>query len=105
MTDKPGKTCGKYLHLIAKVQADLPLSPLDRDIILEALRRYCLTRREWKAFLAQAEAAQYEAAKKIAELVEPRGKSHRWLRRLYGGKKTEALVRYFIRKRATTSEG
>ncbi len=49
-----GPTGGQFLYIIAKVQANLPLSADDRDFILGVLRKFCLTPKEHAAFLRAA---------------------------------------------------
>jgi hypothetical protein len=97
-TFESDERCGKFLYLIAKVQANLPLTVLDRDIILRALREQWLTNDEHKAFMARGELADYETAKEFARRVAPRGQRQQWVQDLYGKSKA-TLIRYFVRKR------
>jgi hypothetical protein len=52
---------------MAKLQADLPLSPLDRDIILRTVREKWLTTKEHAAFLRLAKLKSIEAAEELAK--------------------------------------
>jgi hypothetical protein len=68
-----GPTGGKFICLMARVQAGLPLSARDRDIILGALRKQWLTTKEHAAFLRLAKLKNIEAAEELAKhIVEPR---------------------------------
>jgi hypothetical protein len=60
-----GARCGTHLYLIAKVQADLPLSVRDRDIILAVLRRNFLGAKDYAAFLRQVKLRHIETGKKL----------------------------------------
>jgi hypothetical protein len=95
-----GKRCGDWLYIIAKVQIGLPLSIIERDLVLDALRRQWLTPKEWKAYRRQLELQQYEDAKKIAQYGVPYGQREEWVQRLYG-KSKKALTQYFSRIRST----
>src|SRR5215469_8351483 len=72
---------------MAKVQAGLPLSVLDRDIILEVLRKAWLTPKEHRAFLRLAKLKQIEVAEELAQhtvnlkTVPDRAQ---WVRSVYG---------------------
>jgi len=62
-----GRRGGKFVYLIAKVQAGLPLSALDRDLILEVLRKQWLTKKEHDAFLRWAKLKHIEASEELAK--------------------------------------
>jgi len=94
-----GPRCGEWLYIIAKVQAGMPLSFFERDMVVDALRQKWLTPKEWKAYRRQQELRQYEATKKLAHHGVPYGRREEWVQRLYGKSKT-TLTRYFTRIRA-----
>ena len=103
------RTCGSFLYIIAKVQADLPLSADDRDFILGVLRRYCLTPKEHAAFLRAAKQRYIEIAKKLAKTVVyrgeqerpatfvARGKQEQWVQEIHRFP-TRAALRQFVKR-------
>jgi hypothetical protein len=64
------KKCGKFLYIIAKLEAGFPLSVSDRDIILETVRKEWMATKEYSAWRRQRELHQIEAIEKIAEQIE-----------------------------------
>jgi hypothetical protein len=93
-----GPRCGEWLYIVAKVQAGLPLSIVERDLAADALRQRWLTRKEYTAYQRWRELEHYEATKRLAHYGVPRGQREDWVQSLYG-KSKEALKRYFIRRR------
>jgi hypothetical protein len=76
----------------------VPLSINERKLVIETLRAYWLTPKEWKTYKRQRDLEMYEAAKKLARHGVPRGQRARWLQAHYGKSKA-ALMRFiFIRR-------
>ena len=104
-----GPTGGQFLYIIAKVQANLPLSADDRDFILGVLRKFCLTPKEHAAFLRAAKQRQIEIAKKLAKTVVyrgeqerpatfvARGKQEQWVQEIHRFS-TRAALREFVKR-------
>jgi hypothetical protein len=78
-----GPMCGKFIYIMAKVQAGLPLSALDRDIILEVLRRQWLTKKEHSAFLRQAKRRHIETSRDLAKHGVRYGDRERWVQTIH----------------------
>jgi hypothetical protein len=93
-----GKTCGKHLYVIAKVEAGLPLSIAERDFVAGVLRRELLTKNELKAYRRWRELQRYEAAQRIAEQAAPYGQREDFKLSLYG-KSKDTLKHYLTRLR------
>jgi hypothetical protein len=87
---------GRTGGIIAKVQADLPLSALDRDIIIEVLRKHWLTKKEHAAFLRQAKLRAIENLKGLAK--EPAVR-HLDVPAVHGFPTPEALQQFVKRER------
>jgi hypothetical protein len=98
-TSERGPTAGKFIYLMAKVQAGLPLSVLDRDIILEALRKQWLTKREYAAFLRQAKLKHIEIARKVAKQAVQLGQREQWVEETHGFPTPRALKQFVKRER------
>ena len=100
-----------YLHLIAKVQADLPLSIRDRDIILDVLRRSLLGPKDYAAFLRQVKLRHIETGKKLISKKHlhsgddkpkpavPYGQQELWLQGVHGFPSRGALRQFIKRER------
>jgi hypothetical protein len=98
-TFEHGPKGGKFLYIIAKVQAGLPLSALDRDITLRVLRKQWLTTKEHAAFLRAAELRQIDVAKELLERAEKANDSDEWLCGVTGRKTIEAVKQFEKRER------
>jgi hypothetical protein len=94
-----GPTSGKFLYIIAKVQAGLPLAILDRDIILEALRKQWLTKKERSAFLRQAKLRHIEVSREIAKRGVQHGRREEWVQKIHEFDTPEALDQFVKRER------
>ena len=97
-TTVDGETCGKWLYVIAKIEAGLPLSSVERDLVADVLREELLTKQEMKDYRRWRELQHYEATKRLAEYAIPRGKRAAWIQSLYG-KSKQTLLQYFSRIR------
>src|SRR5262249_47884080 len=101
-TFEGGPTGGKFLYLIAKIQADLPLSVLDRDIILETVRKQWLTTKEHAAFLRLAQLKHVETSEELAKstknLLTPSQRA-RWVRGVHGIRTKGAMKEFKARTR------
>jgi hypothetical protein len=93
-----GETCGKWLYVIAKVEAGLPLSIAERDLVADLLREEFLTKSELKEYRRWRELQRYEAAQRIAERAAPYGQREDFKLSLYG-KSKDTLKHYLTRLR------
>jgi hypothetical protein len=110
-TSESGPRCGAFLYLIAKVQADLPLSIQDRDIILEVLRRHFLGPKDYAAFLRQVKLRHIETGKKLISKKHlhsgddkpkpavPIGQQELWLQEAHGFPTQQAFRQFKKRER------
>jgi hypothetical protein len=90
----------KFLYIIAKLQAGLPLSALERDIVLRAVREQWLTKKEHAAFLRQAELKQIEATRRVAKRAKNlKGKREGWVRKMHDFPTPEAMKQFIKRER------
>jgi hypothetical protein len=125
-THVEGPTCGRdnHLYIIAKVQAGLPLSIAERDLVAETLRHRWLTPKEWRLYRAWSEVRLYEQAQGIADpssklksLADPdsklrpeapdagvpHGQREKWMQDVYG--KNEDALKGFIGRRRRKLKG
>jgi hypothetical protein len=110
-TFESGPRCGTFLHLIAKVQADLPLSIADRDIILAVLRRNFLGPKDYARLLRQVRLRHIETGKKLISRKHlhsgddkpkpavPFGQQEEWLQKAHGFPSQAALRQFKKRER------
>ena len=98
-TFRHGPKGGKFLYIIAKVQAGLPLSVLDRDIILQALRKQWLTTKEHAAFLRAAELRQIDDARESLKHAKVINDADEWVRGVTGRKNIKAVKQFEKRER------
>jgi hypothetical protein len=111
-----GRTGGKFICLMARVQAGLPLSILDRDIILRVLRKEWLTTKEHAAFLRLAKLKSIEVTEELAkrsilacpwprdpdpehQYIITRLDRARWVRKFHGFPTSKALKQFKKRER------
>jgi hypothetical protein len=94
-----GPTAGKFIYLMAKVQAGLPLFVLDRDIILEALRKQWLTKKEHAEFLQQAKLKHIEISRKVAKQAVQFGQREWWVEEVHDFPTPGALKAFVKRRR------
>jgi len=77
----------------------LPLSVLDRDIILQVLRKAWLTPKEHAAFLRQAELRQIDSAKALLKYAKTVNDPAAWFRLITGRKSIKAVKQFEKRER------
>jgi hypothetical protein len=96
-----GRAGGKFIYLMAKVQAGLPLSVLDRDIILGALRKQWLTAKEHAAFLRKAELSQIETTRELLKYAKKKSPDdpEEWIRNMTGRRSVKAVKQFEKRER------
>ena len=93
-TSDAGPRCGNCLFLIAKVQAGLPLSIVERDFILDVIRESLFSPKDWKDYQHWRELRFYDQLRKIAPYAAPPGEREDWTRRVL--KKGEAALRRWV---------
>jgi hypothetical protein len=98
-TSDAGPRCGKWLFIIAKVQAGLPLSITERDFVADVLRENLLSRKHWRAYKRWKELRHYEQVRKMAPYAVPYGQYQEWVQGVLGKSKA-ALMRFVARRRA-----
>jgi hypothetical protein len=96
-----GKTGGKYLCIIYRVQVGLPLSTSERDFVSDALRRYFLTAKEYNAYRRIVKLKQIEITRKLAEYggFSNRKDRAQWVRDMHGYSSPAALKQFVRRER------
>jgi hypothetical protein len=87
--------------IIRKLQKGVPLSALERDRVIRALRRAWFAPKEFAAFLRQAELTQIAHARELlkhAKKIRPDDPDE-WIRDMTGRKSVEAVKQFEKRER------
>jgi len=98
-TSDAGPRCGKWLFVIAKVQAGLPLSVTERDFVTDVLRENLLSRKHWRDYKRWKKLRLYEQVRDLAPYAVPYGQQQEWVQGVFG-KSRAALMRWVTRMRA-----
>ena len=92
-------TGGRFLWIIAKVQAGLPLSIGERDLVSDTLRRQWFTAQEYNAYLRAVKLKHIEAGRLLAKHAVEHGRREEWVRKVHGFPTPEALKEFVKRER------